>query len=314
MDTPPDAPAEPSTPVARGLSPLGVRRETRIAGIRVAGRRRRPSGEKAPLQRELLGTGLLWLLLGILTIVLWIVLLAFPATLDWLTDQDNAILRRIEDVRSSALTSVTDATAVLGSSWFLRVLRIGTLLALVFVRRWRHFFGVLLALILVQGTAVLMQTLIGRPRPFVTIIGSWEGASHPSLPVAGLAVTLLAMAYVLVPAGRPRRIAFTVAGVVLGVYTLTNMYLGVDHPSDAVVSVVFSIAFTVVLFRWFAPEAVFPVTWKTRRPGAPRCDGATRRGHTPGRRRATRDGGPRDQTVWSRGIRRLHTAAPHRCG
>ena len=268
LETPPEAPleravpTEPIAPVAPGLPSIGVRREVRIAGIRVAGRRRRPSGEKAGLQRDLRTAGKLWLVFGMLTILIWITLFAFPATTNWWTERDNALLQRLVDVRSDAMTNVADSLAILGTEWFLRVLRIGTLLALVVVRRWRHFFAVLLAIIIVTGTVEIVQDFVGRPRPFVEIIGSWEGPSHPSIPVAGLGVTLASMAYALVPTGRRRHIALAISGVLVGVLVLTNMYLGVDHPSDAVVSAIFSLAVTVVLFRWFAPEASFPVTWK----------------------------------------------------
>ena len=264
METPPEEPTQRSGAIARGLSTVGVRREVRIAGIRVAGRRRRPSGEKAPLQRELRIVGRLWLLVGIVTIGLWISLFAFPATTEWWTRQDISILQRFVDIRSGTLTSIADAVAVLGSPWFLRVLRIGTLVALIFVRRWRHFFAVWLAIVLVVGTVDIIQYLVGRPRPFVPIIGAWDGPSHPSAPVAGLAVTLAVMSYSLAPTGWQRRVALGVSRGLVFALILAQLYLGVDHPSDAVVSAFFAPAVTVVLFRWFAPESAFPVTWKRR--------------------------------------------------
>ena len=108
----------------------------------------------------------------------------------------------------------------------------------------------------------LVSYFVGRPRPFVEIIGSWSGPSHPSAPVAGLGVTLSSMAYALVPKGRWRRIALIVSGVLVTFLILAQLYLGVDHPSDAFTSAIYALAVTVVLFRWFAPEHAFPVTWK----------------------------------------------------
>lgn len=262
MDRPPDGSIERSEPIARELPDVGVRREVRVAGIRVAGRRRRPSGEKQSLQRDLRTSGRLWLVNGIIMILIWILLFAFPASADWWTRQDTALLNRFVDIRTAALTSIADVVALLGSEWFLRVLRIATLLALIFVHRWRHFFAVLLAILLVQATVEIVSYLVGRPRPFVPMIGGWEGPSHPSGPVAGLGVTLAAMSYALAPAGRIRSIALSVSGVLVTLLVLAQMYLGVDHPSDAIVAGVFAAAFTVVLFRWFAPESAFPVTWK----------------------------------------------------
>ncbi len=262
MDRPPDGSIERSEPIARELPDVGVRREVRVAGIRVAGRRRRPSGEKQSLSRDLRTSGRLWLVNGIIMILIWIMLFAFPATADWWTRQDTALLNRFVDIRTASLTSIADFVALLGSEWFLRVLRIGTLLALIFVHRWRHFFAVLLAILLVQGTVEIVSYIVGRPRPFVPMIGGWEGPSHPSGPVAGLGVTLAAMSYALAAAGRTRRIALSVSGALVTLLVLAQLYLGVDHPSDAVVAGFFSAAFTVVLFRWFAPESTFPVTWK----------------------------------------------------
>ena len=250
------------TPIERSLPELAVRREVRIVGIRVAGRRRRPSGEKPPLQRELHTLGRLWLFGGVAMVALWISLFAFPETTDWWTDRDTSILEWFVDIRTSTRTSIADVVAVLGSSWFLRVLRIGTVLALISVRRWRHFFAMVLAIIIVQTTVGIIQEVVGRPRPFVLIIGDWEGASHPSSPVARLGVTVAVMAYSLFPGGRRRHQILGLAGVLVFSLCLAQLYLGVDHPSDVAVSAIFSLAVVVVLFRWFAPEGTYPVTWK----------------------------------------------------
>ena len=40
-----------------------------------------------------------------------------------------------------------------------------------------------------------------------------------------------------------------------------RIYLGVDHPSDATVGVMFSIAVAVVVFKLFVPDSVFPVAY-----------------------------------------------------
>jgi len=262
MEKPPGSLTESPGPIERGLPAIGVRREVRIAGIRVAGRRRRPSGERAPLQRELRAAGRLWLLAGFVMIALWVSLFAFPATTDWWTRHDTRIVQLFVDARNSTLTSIADVVAVLGASWFHRVLRIGMLLALIFVRRWRHFFAVVLSILIVQASVELIGDFVGRPRPFVPIIGDWEGPSHPSVAVAGLGVTLAAMGYSLVPKGRRRHIFLAVSGILVGALIFAQLYNGVDHPSDAAVSAIFSFAVTIVLFRWFAPESAFPVSWK----------------------------------------------------
>ena len=67
---------------------------------------------------------------GILMIGVWVSLFAFPATTDWWTRQDNAVLRWFVELRTDTLTSLAKVVAMLGSSWFVRFLRIGTLIGL----------------------------------------------------------------------------------------------------------------------------------------------------------------------------------------
>jgi tRNA A-37 threonylcarbamoyl transferase component Bud32/membrane-associated phospholipid phosphatase len=150
----------------------------------------------------------------------------------------------------------------LTSEWFVRTLRVGTLAALVFVKRWRHFFAVVIAIFVVESTGDALQDLVGRTRPLVPILADWEGASHPSLPVASLAVTLGAMAYAILPYGKVRRGVLVGSGVVVLAVAFARTYLGVDHPTDGLVSALFAPSVAVLTFRIFAPEAAFPVTWK----------------------------------------------------
>jgi membrane-associated phospholipid phosphatase len=262
METPPREQLEEielGSRVARELV-VGERREVRLVGVRIAGRRRRPSGEKAPLPWELRLSGKLWLAAGLAMVGLWITLFRWPATTDWWLQRDLTVLGWLVDARTATLTSIADAVAWLGNEWVVRLLRIATLVALAVFRRWRHFFAVILAVLIVQASVEILKPLIGRPRPFVPIIGPWDGPSHPSAPVANFAATAAAMAYALVPARR-RRPALALAGVLAGLLGLSRMYLGVDHPTDALVSLTFAPAVVVVLFRWFAPEGMFPVTW-----------------------------------------------------
>ena len=249
-------------PVARELDLVGGRREFKLAGVTVAGRRRRPSGEAAPLPRDLRGSAQLWMAVGVLTVVVWLWLFVVPSSTQWWDRQDSKVLQWIVELRTDGLTAVAKALNALTTEWFIRGLRIGTLIALVFVKRWRHFFGFFLAVLIVQGIGELLQDMIGRSRPLVPILADWEGASHPSRPVAALAVTLAAMAYSLLPCGKWRRGTLLVSGVLLTAVAAARVYLGVDHPSDGVVSLLYAPAVAVLTFRLFAPEAAFPVTWK----------------------------------------------------
>ena len=140
-----------------------------------------------------------------------------------------------------------------------------------------------------------------RVRPLgVTIIGPWDGFSFPSPSVAALAVTLVGMVYALLPPGRPRSQGKWAVGAILLLLGLARMYLAVDNPSDLVAGVVLGVAVPVVAFRFFAPNEVFPVTYRrakaahldvggrrgqairTGRPGAARADGPGRPTGRPG--------------------------------
>jgi hypothetical protein len=103
---------------------------------------------------------------------------------------------------------------------------------------------------------------VARPRPFVDIIGPWQGYSHPSAPVAGLSVTFGVMGMSLFPKGRGRNWFLTVAQVAVLLLIVARMYLGVDHPSDAFVAALFGFAVAVLVFKLFVPESVFPVVNK----------------------------------------------------
>ena len=251
----------PPLPVEPELAVLGERRELRIAGVRITGRRRRPSGEKAPLPRELSFGGRAWLGAGLLMIFVWLSLFAAPATTSWWTQRDLTILDWLVDLRNEAGIGVAKFFNWFSSEGVVRFLRIGTLVALAVVRRWRHLFALLLALALVEISVESLQDSIGRIRPTVEILGRWDGPSHPSGPVASLAVTAMAMSLSLVPKGKWRGVAMWGAGLILAAVAISRMYLGIEHPSDGFVSLLFAPAVAFVLFRWFAPNSVFPVTW-----------------------------------------------------
>lgn len=248
--------------VARELDLVGQRREFKVAGVRIAGRRRRPSGEAAPLPRELRMAGQLWLLSGLAMVVIWFWLFAVPSSPEWWTRQDLKVMNWFVERRTDTLTSVANGFDALTSGLFIRILRVGTLVALIFVKRWRHFFTFILAVLIVLGTSELVQLQVGRPRPLVPILADWEGPSHPSIPIASLGITLGAMAYSLLPSSRARRTVLVASGFLLVAIAVSRVYLGVDHPSDAWVSLMFAPAVAVVVFRLVAPEAVFPVSWK----------------------------------------------------
>ena len=180
----------------------------------------------------------------------------------WMSHRDFTILEAVSNLRSDGLTDVMRALDAIGSDWTVRILRWAALIALLFLKRFRHFFVFLGSIFVVGFITNTMAYLIARPRPLgIEILGHWEGFSHPSQPMAFLAVTLLGIAYSLVPSGRLRSIAKIVTGVAIFVLGLARIYLAVDWPGDVVVGTIIGIVVPLIAFRTFTPNEVFPVTY-----------------------------------------------------
>ena len=246
-------------------------------GPRSGGKRRRPSGEPPPLPRRLGVSGRVWIALAVSVLVVASVILAFGALGAGFDRLDSTVLRGVAAIRTRWLTTVmVDINTVLTSRWTIRILRLGTVAALAGLRRWRHLFTFLGSVIVVGLAAYRLVVFQGPVRPFgVTIVGSWNGFSFPH-PVAALAVTLVGMAYALLPPGRPRSRGKWAAAAVLLLLVLARAYLAVDNPSDLVAGVILGVAVPVVAFRFFTPNEVFPVTY--RRAKAAHLDVGGRRG------------------------------------
>jgi tRNA A-37 threonylcarbamoyl transferase component Bud32/membrane-associated phospholipid phosphatase len=196
--------------------------------------------------------------------VLLILVLFFFQPLTGVFDRfDSLRLRGLARLRTDWLTDWMLFVNGLGSRWTIRVLRWGTIAVLIGFRRWRHLFVFLGSILFVEMVSYQLSIFIGRHRPLgVQIIGDWEGFAMPSRPVASLSVTLIGMAYALIVPGRARSVAKWVAGIAIGLFVFARMYLAVDHPTDAGFAAVFGIAVALVAFRWFAPNDVFPVTYR----------------------------------------------------
>ena len=239
-------------------------RRSRIPGRATPRRRRRPSGEPPPLPRKLGRSGKIWIGLVAYIAVLLILVLFFFQPLTGVFDRfDSLRLRGLARLRTDWLTDWMLFVNGLGSRWTIRVLRWGTIAVLIGFRRWRHLFVFLGSILFVEMVSYQLSIFIGRHRPLgVQIIGDWEGFAMPSRPVASLSVTLIGMAYALIVPGRARSVAKWVAGIAIGLFVFARMYLAVDHPTDAGFAAVFGIAVALVAFRWFAPNDVFPVTYR----------------------------------------------------
>src|SRR3954469_24554843 len=233
----------------------------RVIDVSAGGRRhRRPTGAPPPLPKKIGATGVLRLLLLAVVVVpgcIW--LHVNPAPLDRF---DSAITDAVVSLRVGWLDTVARSLNTFGSRWGLGLLMLSTGAGVAWFKRWRHLamflIGVALSGLVAQGLLLLAS----RPRPFdVTIIGSWEGYSAPSLPMGGLGVAAVGIVYMLVVPGRPRMYAKVVAAVVLLLAAFLRIYLGIDHFTDALFGILIGVSIPVALFRAWAPNDVYPVQY-----------------------------------------------------
>jgi tRNA A-37 threonylcarbamoyl transferase component Bud32/membrane-associated phospholipid phosphatase len=249
-----------------------------VAERGVSGKRRRPSGEAPPLPRKLGVSGKLWVGFAAISFAIAVLVVAY-ASLGHRFDRWNSLfLQRLIALRAGWLNhAMVQVDAVLSSRWTVGVLRLGTMVALVLLRRWRHLLVFLASVVIVEALAYQLSIFVASPRPDgVRIIGSWEGPSFPSPPVAALAVTLVGIVYSLLPPGRPRSRGKWVVGGILLLFAFARLYEAVDHPTDILSGLILGVGIPVVAFRVFTPNDVFPVTYQRGR--AAHLDVSGRRG------------------------------------
>ena len=225
------------------------------------GRRRRPSGEPPPLPYHLGRSGRRWAWLGTAVVLTWgAAMFGFGSTVDRV---DNAILRSIVSIRSDAATTLAQHLEWLASpAWFLAISWTIIAVALAF-RRFRHLVAFLGCVLATTWVTSAMAAVFARPRPDgIEILGAWNGYSHPSRPLAELAVAMVGFIYVVLPRGRWRAWAKVGGSVHLGIVVAARLYLGVEHPSDALFGLVVGVAITLLVFRVFVPTESFPVTYR----------------------------------------------------
>jgi hypothetical protein len=223
--------------------------------------RRRPSGEPPPLPRAAGWARSLVVLavvsgLGIVASALFRSGVADP----WAKD----LLRSIHDAAPAWLTDLASRLDVVGSVWVVLVLRVATLATAAAFARWRHLV-VFLATIAVTDWIVVSVLGVERSSPGA-LASRTDRATFwfPSRPVATLTVTLVAMAFVLLPAGRGRRVALWSAGLACGAFALASALSAGDYVFDAVYALALGAAAAVAAFSAFVPEEVFPVRYSRR--------------------------------------------------
>jgi membrane-associated phospholipid phosphatase/serine/threonine-protein kinase RIO1 len=226
-------------------------------------RRRRPTGTPPPLPKSIGRSGAAWLTAVVVVVILGSVWLRVaPGLIDRI---DSAILEWLAQFRTHWLTSLARWINTISSNWGLAIVGLTAAGLAIAFHRTRHLVVYLIALATVELTVQLLTVAIERTRPYgVTALVGWEGYAAPSLPVAALTVVLMGIAYMLIVPGRPRYQAkWAIAGLVFCL-ALARMYLGVDHPTDALGGAILGVAISVALFRVFTPNTVYPISYGKR--------------------------------------------------
>jgi tRNA A-37 threonylcarbamoyl transferase component Bud32/membrane-associated phospholipid phosphatase len=238
------------------------------ASVRRSRRRRRPSGAPPPLPRHLEITGVVWLLVAVGLVAVFAV--SFVASRHGaavvVTAADDRVVRWLSGLRSGWRTNALQVAAFPASWLASHVLAWCIVIPLLVFRRVRHLVVYVVALAVTSQLALVLSAVLKRPRPFgAAIDGSWNGYALPSIQVAMLAASLVSVLYVLVPEGRWRQFGKWAATAVVALAGLARVALGLDAPTDVLLGAVIGVAVPLVAFRWFAPNEVFPITYRRGR-------------------------------------------------
>jgi tRNA A-37 threonylcarbamoyl transferase component Bud32/membrane-associated phospholipid phosphatase len=199
-------------------------------------------------------------------LLLWVVALSNTRTSNYILAFDQALLGRVAQLRTGALTDIMQRLHALGSVWTTRALFWPTMLVLLVVRRLRHLFVFLGVTLLVIAASTFMAYLFLRPRPYgIEILGDWTMFSDPSRPVAVFTAILVGTLYALVPQGRVRQSGKLLAACLVTALGVARVYLAVDSPSDVLSAAIIGVTVPLVAFRLLTPNEVFPVTYRRGR-------------------------------------------------
>ncbi|MFL6219896.1 MAG: phosphatase PAP2 family protein, partial [Actinomycetes bacterium] len=183
------------------------------------------------------------------------------------TVADDAVVRWLTGLEAPGLVGLWRALAAISSWWVLNGLLAGLLVALLVLRRFRQLIVVV---IVAKLLSLIVEAWVGpvaqRPRPFgVVIREGWGGWALPSVQVTFLAASLVMSLYTLVPEGRWRNNGKWMATGLVALAALGRIALGADAPTDVLVAAAIGVTLPLVAFRLFAPNEVFPITYRRGR-------------------------------------------------
>ena len=219
-------------------------------------RRRRPSGEPPPLPHA---PGWRTALAAIIAVVVAGIVLT-AAYAKGVPPLDDEILEAAAELRDTWVADVAEVLSWFAEPFGTTILRLVLIATLVVVMRSRHL---VLALIAFSVMDLLLSALtVSLPAPEVGTVGTTSTFYFPAYPVAGLAITVAAMAFALAPVGTARRRALWGAALFIAAVVVSRMILGQTYPIAALYSAFLGFAIAPALFDFFAPDDTFPVTYR----------------------------------------------------
>lgn len=219
-------------------------------------RRRRPSGEPPPLPRSP-GWRASLIVLGALLPAGGLLALAYDKGVPPI---DTSILEAAAKARGTWAESVAEVFSWFGHDTGTLVLRFVLIGVLIVFTRWRHLVLALVAFSLMD--LVVEELTVPLPPPGVGTVGSATAFTFPAYPMAALSVTLGAMIYSLTPSGEQRRRAAAAVIIFAVLVEASRIILGQTYPVSATYSLVLGSVLAAVLYRFFAPEESFPVSYR----------------------------------------------------
>jgi hypothetical protein len=220
--------------------------------------RRRPSGEPPPLPREQGWTRWAWIVAGV--VLLGVALAAILAGSDSATSFDNSVLRWFADHRTTTITDLSKSMLTASGLTTVLLARVVVALVLVIFKRFRQLVAFLATFVVVDWL-VATALSVPLPPPDVAPVVAPGPFYFPSRPISAIAITVILMAFVLVPRGPARRAVLIVGNLLIAAEVAAQLFLATDVPSAMLYSWLLAVVVPPFVFRWAVPEDVFPVSY-----------------------------------------------------
>jgi tRNA A-37 threonylcarbamoyl transferase component Bud32 len=140
------------------------------------------------------------------------------------------------------------------------VVLLGVALVLVIFKRFRQLVAFLATFVVVDWL-VATALSVPLPPPDVAPVVAPGPFYFPSRPISAIAITVILMAFVLVPRGPARRAVLIVGNLLIAAEVAAQLFLATDVPSAMLYSWLLAVVVPPFVFRWAVPEDVFPVSY-----------------------------------------------------